>query len=388
MPAFPTNGPDRIAALDAQARAILGVFATRGYARHEPSVLQPADIFLDRSGEEIRRRTFELTDPSGRELCLRPDLTIPICRGQVESGDPYPARLCYNGLAFRHQPSEPQRPTQFYQAGAELLGLEDRAAAETEIMTLTVDAVRAAGLDGFEMKIGDLGLFSTLVDALDVPVQWRGRLKRHFWRAGYFEALLQRLTAGAANDAQRLLAHLGGLAPGEARSAVEGLLDMVGEAPLGARTREEIVERLIEQAADAAALRLDPGVARIITDMLAVSGPAPEALAQIRTLTKSADTTLQAPLAAMEARLAALQSLGIDPAHVSFAARFGRNMEYYTGFVFELWARDAEGPVQVAGGGRYDGLLEALGAGRAIPAIGCALRTERVLAARDALGGA
>ena len=42
-------------------------------------------------------------------------------------------------------------------------------------------------------------------------------------------------------------------------------------------------------------------------------------------------------------------------------------MEYYTGFVFELWARDAEGPVQVAGGGRYDTLLEALGAGRAIP---------------------
>ena len=40
-------------------------------------------------------------------------------------------------------------------------------------------------------------------------------------------------------------------------------------------------------------------------------------------------------------------------------------MEYYTGFVFELWARDKEGPVQVAGGGRYDTLLEMLGADRA-----------------------
>src|SRR6202142_3344372 len=106
MPAFPNQGPEQIAALDAQAGAILGVFASAGYARHEPSVLQPADIFLDRSGEEIRRRTFELTDPSGRELCLRPDLTIPMCKWQVESGAPYPARLCYNGLAFRHQPSE------------------------------------------------------------------------------------------------------------------------------------------------------------------------------------------------------------------------------------------------------------------------------------------
>ena len=384
MAAFPNYDAQQLYELEVQADAILDTFSGMGYARHEPSVLQPADIFLDRSGEEIRRRTFELTDPSGRELCLRPDLTIPTCKWQVESGNPYPARLCYNGLAFRHQPSEPHRPTQFYQAGAELLGLGDRASAEVEMMTLTVNAVRATGLSTFDMKIGDLGLFSTLVDALDVPVQWRGRLKRHFWRTGYFEALLQRLTSGAANDAQRLLAHLGGLAPGEARVAVEGLLDMVGEAPLGARTREEIVDRLIEQEADAAALRLDPSVAQTITDMLAVSGPAPQALAQIRTLTKS--TKLEAPLAAMEARLAALRSFGIDPNQVSFAARFGRNMEYYTGFVFELWSRDAEGAVQVAGGGRYDGLLEALGAGRSIPAIGIAIRTERVLAARRALG--
>lgn len=388
MPAFPNYAPELIAALDAQAGAILKVFDAAGYVRHEPSVLQPADIFLDRSGEEIRRRTFELTDPSGRELCLRPDLTIPTCKWQVESGNEYPARLCYHGLAFRHQPAEPHRATQFYQAGIELLGLEDRAAADIETMRLTVEALHAAGLRDLDMKIGDLGLFSAMVDGLDVPVQWRGRLKRHFWRAGYFEALLQRMTSGAANDSQRLLAHLGGLAPQEARKAVEGLLDMVGEAPLGARTREEIVERLIEQAADAAALRLDPKVARIVAEMLEVSGPAPEALKKIRTLTKSASAALDAPLAAMEARLAALPSLGIDPARVRFAARFGRNMEYYTGFVFELWSRDAEGPVQVAGGGRYDGLLEALGAGRPVPAVGSAIRTERVLAARLAAGRA
>src|SRR5215469_2534653 len=86
----------------------------------------------------------------------------------------------------------------------------------------------------------------------------------------------------------------------------------------------------------------------------------------------------------MTKRLETLKALGIADKNVSFAARFGRNMEYYTGFVFELWARDAEGPVQVAGGGRYDTLLEQLGAKRAIPAIGFVIRTERVLAARAA----
>src|SRR6185312_8999612 len=239
-----------IEALETQAEAILGVLKARGYARVEPSVLQPAEIFLDRSGEEIRRRTFVLTDPSGRDLCLRPDLTIPVCRMHAERGGKYPARLCYNGLAFRHQPGEPDRPAQFYQAGAELLGAKDRKATDIEIASVAIEAVQAAGLSQFDMKIGDLGLFSALIDALDVPVQWRGRLKRHFWRAGYFEELLHRLTTGATNDSQALLAHLGGLPPAEARVAVEGLLDMVGEAPLGARTHEEIVERLIEKAAD------------------------------------------------------------------------------------------------------------------------------------------
>jgi len=386
MAAFPYYDSAELKTLEMQADAILAAFRARGYVREDPSVLQPADIFLDRSGEEIRRRTFTLTDPSGRDLCLRPDLTIPICHHAVKAKTKLPARICYNGLVFRHQPSEPHRPTQFFQAGVELLGLDDRAAGETEIMTLAVEALRAAGLKHFTVKIGDLALFGALVDALDVPSQWGARLKRHFWRAGYFEALLARMTQGAASDAQRLLGSLGGLSQGESRAAIEGLMDLVADAPQGARTREEIVERLLEQAADAAALRLDPKIADVITRLLSVSGAASQALKDIRALTKDAGIALDAPLAAMEARLGALQALGIDAGHVSFAARFGRNMEYYTGFVFELWSRDAEGPVQVAGGGRYDTLLRTLGASKDIPAVGCAIRCERVLAARRATG--
>jgi ATP phosphoribosyltransferase regulatory subunit len=380
MPAFPTYGPEEIAALDKQAAAMLGVFAARGYTRHEPAILQPAQMFVDRSGEEIRRRTFELTDPTGRELCLRPDLTIPTCKWQVESGNPYPTRLCYHGLAFRHRPGD--GPTQFYQAGAELLGLEDRAAGDVEMMALAVEALRAAGLAKFEMKLGDLGLFATLVDALEVPAQWRGRLKRHFWRAGYFDALLARMVAGAVSEAERAIDALHGLDPAELRPAIEALLDKQGDVPLGARTREEIVERLTIQASDGAAPRLDAKVAKTIQRVLDVSGPAPGALEQIRTLTKSVAAKMEKPLAAMEARLAALKTLGVDPASVRFVAHFGRNLEYYTGFVFEFWSRDG---IEIAGGGRYDTLLESLGAPRGTTAIGFIIRTERVLAAR---GGA
>src|SRR5215470_7139606 len=125
MATFPYYGTSAMEALNAQAMALLNLFASRGYVREEPAVLQPAEIFLDRSGEEIRRRTFTLTDPSGRDLALRPDLTIPIARQVVEEERALPARIAYNGAVFRHEPKSPDRPVQFFQAGVELFGEND-----------------------------------------------------------------------------------------------------------------------------------------------------------------------------------------------------------------------------------------------------------------------
>ena len=371
MAAFPYYDSKAIDSLNGQAVSLLGLFASRGYGREEPAVLQPAEIFLDRSGEEIRRRTFTLMDPSGRELCLRPDLTIPICREAVMSKRSFPARIAYNGLVFRHQPGEPHRPTQFFQAGVELLGLQDRAAGETEILSLVVDALKVCGLSDFTIRMGDLALFNALVDALALPAGWRSRLKRHFWRAGYVESLLYWLGHG---DGKAKL-------PGT-REEIEALLDARGDAPMAGRSREDIITRALDRAADAANLRLDAKVADAVAQLLDISGPAEESLAKVRALLATAGIKLDPQLAAMDARLATLKSLNIDPARVQFTAHFGRNMEYYTGFVFELWARDKEGPVQIAGGGRYDSMMEMLGAKKPVSAIGVAIRTERVLAAK------
>ncbi len=375
MAAFPYYDTGAIAALNAQAVALLKLFEGRGYVREEPAVLQPAEIFLDRSGEEIRRRTFTLMDPSGRELCLRPDLTIPICRQAVQDNRPLPARICYNGLVFRHQPGEPHRPTQFFQAGVELLGLEDAKAGEAEILALAIEALRVAGLKDFSLRIGDLALFGALVDALALPAQWRSRLKRHFWRAGYVESLLYWLGHG---DGKPKL-------PGS-RAEIEALLDARAmRLPRAARARISSPVRWTVRRKPRA-LRLDASVADAIAKLLDISGPAEEALAKVRALLKTAGINLDPQLAAMDARLATLKSLGVDPDQVQFTAHFGRNMEYYTGFVFELWARDREGPVQIAGGGRYDSMMEMLGAKKRVSAIGCAIRTERVLAAKLAGG--
>src|SRR5207237_3852781 len=66
MATFPYYGTSAMEALNAQGAALLNLFAAHGYVREEPAVLQPAEIFLNRSGAAIRRRPFTLTDPSLR----------------------------------------------------------------------------------------------------------------------------------------------------------------------------------------------------------------------------------------------------------------------------------------------------------------------------------
>ena len=71
-------------ALEAQATTLLDLFRRAGYEQVAPSIIQPADIFLDQIGEQIRSRTYVFTDLAGDELCLRPDLTVPVSRLYLE----------------------------------------------------------------------------------------------------------------------------------------------------------------------------------------------------------------------------------------------------------------------------------------------------------------
>ena len=61
---------------------------------------------------------------------------------------------------------------------------------------------------------------------------------------------------------------------------------------------------------------------------------------------------------------------------------FGRDLEYYSGMVFQI-ETGGDGTSPVAGGGRYDGLLTSLGAESQVPAVGAAIHTERLLAATE-----
>jgi ATP phosphoribosyltransferase regulatory subunit len=375
----------RYEALQAQANAITELFKKRGYELVAPAYLQPADLFLDRMGESIRGRTYVFTDLDGAELCLRPDVTLPACRLYLER---YPncdveARFCYNGPVFRYQPGgDAARPREFRQAGIEFIGGEDRERCEAEVTALIVEAVRSAGLRDFKLRIGDLGLFEALVQALDIPERWRLRLRHFFWRPPVFRDLLNQLASPAGDSSEAGL--LTGLDMEDAASAEAQLAAHLDEAgiPLdGERTLREITARLLDLVADARHPPLPGETVSLIESYLSISGSPLASLERIAELTGTAGLDLDKALQAAHTRFDRFKEFDLDLSDTGFDTEYGRELEYYTGHVFQIEIPAPGRAGLIAGGGRYDDLLTSLGACKEIPAVGSAIHTERLLAA-------
>ena len=383
----------RFEALEDQAERMMRVFASGGYEHVAPSIIQPAEIFLDRVGESIRSRTYIFTDPDGQELCLRPDLTIPACRIYLERNPKgnRVARYAYNGPAFRYQQGKqsPLRPREFRQAGIECFGVADREQAESEVLGLVVEALREAGLRGFVLRLGDLGLFRALLEALPIPVRWRERLRNSFWRPESFHATLHRLAQPARPLADpNVVALARELDPDnvdEAEQRVSTFLEASSLTFIGARSLAEITGRLLAAAADMREQPLSSDVIRTLEAYLALAG-SPETVARdIARLAADAAIDLGEALDRYARRLQFFREAGIGLNHAQFAADFGLKLEYYSGFVFQLELPGQGIAGQIAAGGRYDGLLPSIGGPVDTPAMGSAIHTERLLAAR---GGA
>src|SRR5690606_10729450 len=127
-----------------RAETLLAQFEAAGYRRAAPALLQPSEPFLDLSGEEIRRRMLLVTGAAGEELCLRPDLTIPVARDYLASpAAGAPAGFCYLGPVFRDRGAE---SPEFLQAGIESFGRHDIAAADAEMVALALETTAHFGL--------------------------------------------------------------------------------------------------------------------------------------------------------------------------------------------------------------------------------------------------
>src|SRR5262245_10560687 len=230
----------------AWADTLLQSFAQAGYVHAEPDILQPADPFLDLSGEDIRKSLYLTTDATGEELCLRPDLTIPVARDYLASPRAgQPAGFSYLGPVFRYRSG---RKSQFLQAGIESFGRQDRPAAAAEMLALALLAAAACALKDGEIRTGDVALSNALSDALELHPVWRRRLTKDLNRKITLTDGIERLTLKAApgrNEYEGVLAALAGSDRKAALALVTDLMSIAGTTNVGGRTVAEIADRFL-----------------------------------------------------------------------------------------------------------------------------------------------
>ena len=201
------------------------------------------------------------------------------------------------------------------------------------------------------------------------------RLVRSFGAENFIEAQIQRLTKKCENKDGHGEADQLALADDQAalEAFIEAKMQAANLAPNAGRSPKAIAERMIDQVREQQ-FELSAESADILRRFLTLEVPLGEAPDALKAFAD--ETGLSFGVAGKEfiQRVDALREAELDFAQMAYKASLGRNLEYYTGVLFEA----SLGDVTVAGGGRYDRLCSLLGAQAAIPAVGFSISLDRV----------
>ncbi|MDR1456852.1 MAG: histidine--tRNA ligase [Puniceicoccales bacterium] len=270
-----------------------------GFEEFDGPLLEPLDLFVEKSGEEIVSQLFSFSDRGGRAVALRPELTPTLARMVAARAATLkrPIRWCNVGEHFRYERPQKGRLRSFWQMNADLLGGSD-VASDAEIITLLVSVFRQVGLgaDDFVVRISDRQIWMDFFGKFGLPV--------------------------------------------EQMPAALGIIDKF-ERDDSQESKKKLEELCPNLATELFAAINDLRQCRTLEDIKNVSGK--------QNLCRMAD---------WEKFLQLLNDLQVTP-FIQIDLSIVRGLAYYTGFVFEAFERSGQSRA-LAGGGRYDDLLEKL----------------------------
>lgn len=207
--------------------ALCACFASRGYDRVEPPMVEFEDALLQ-GGGDIASQTFRLMDPvSQRMMGLRADMTPQIARIATTRlhKAPRPLRLSYAGSVLRVKGAQLRPERQFAQAGIEIIGA-DEDTADAEVIALCDEALAAVGIDEVTVDLFTPNLVDRATESANID------------RAALREALDHKdeaLVRNIAGDAAPLLGKLM-----RASGAADQALERLDALDLGTSGRQEL----------------------------------------------------------------------------------------------------------------------------------------------------
>jgi histidyl-tRNA synthetase len=284
-----------------------------GFEEYEAPTLEYLELFTAKSGPEIAQQLFNLTDRGGRNLAIRAEITPSLARMVNAKVSSLPRPIKWFSIPRLLRAENPQRGRlrEFLQWNVDVIG-EDSELADAECVFVAVDAMREMGLS-----------------AADVAVRYSSR--------AVLSALLAALGVGAA-DGPRVLAVLDKRAKAPPEAFEPMLAGVVGDA--GARA----------------------ALTRFLDAPLEGSSAAEWAQQAAKLAGQSPSPAMDAAVASLASFQAGLRDFGVAD-WCRYDSGIVRGLAYYTGVVYEVFDRAASLRA-VAGGGRYDNLLEVLGGPR------------------------
>ena len=337
---------------------ILRSVKSKGFKYIElPSVIE-ANHIVQRSGENFRKFMFSFTDINGKELCLRPDLTIASCLRYLDEDLKGKEKIFYSGQAYRKVQNKKDSIIR-NQVGFEIIGSKDEKNDDKEIINTSLESLQSIKYTTGTLTIGNVEIFNLLISKLNIPKRWKLRLIRHFWREKYFNDLLKRLETNS--DVDPTIVEI------DKKRYFKMLKEDLSKFIAG-RSINEILKRFDNKIRDPRGASKGKNVSQIIKNFLKIKCPINKAAAELNKFFKKNKINL-----VVDQKYFPTSKNKISKLNVVFSASFGRQLEYYTGMVFKIDIKSKSKNRNIINGGRYDKLISDLGSEKQIPAVGAAL---------------
>ena len=195
-------------------RDLLDMARCYGYELVMPPLIEHLESLLSGTGQALDLQTFKLVDQlSGRMMGLRADCTPQVARIDAHLlNRAGVTRLCYCGPVVHTRPSGPHATREPLQFGAELYG-HTGLEADLEILTLALDALKAARVDNISVDLADARIVRALLQGVQLP-------------ATEMAALHAALAAKDASELKSLTRH----SPAATSQALQDLVTLYGDA--------------------------------------------------------------------------------------------------------------------------------------------------------------
>lgn len=270
-------------------------------------------------GDEIKDEIYYFKDKSDRELGLRFDLTVPL--GRVVTNNPnlqLPFKRYQLGKVWRYDRPQAGRMREFLQFDADIVG-SIKMNADIECIAVAVEVLNKLGFRKITVRLNNRKILSGLSEFLEIP---EGDTPKLFRVLDKFEKIPR-------NEVNIELEKIG-----LSTAQIRKLMDLVEVKGRGSKIINKIA-----------------GMFEGIKDAM-------EGLDEIEEISRLS------------------KSYGIDK-YLEIDLGLVRGLDYYTGPIFELVIDSGKKVGSVAGGGRYDNLIETFG-GKQTPATGISLGIERI----------